>query len=92
MQIDPVADQTNLIGDSVSVPMNAWGQSGQTLTYSATGLPPGLSIDSSTGLISGTIANNASVTTPYNVTVTATDGTDPASTTFVEILVQSGPT
>ena len=42
--------------------------SGQTLVYSATGLPPGLSISTS-GLISGT------PTTPgtYNVTVNATD-------------------
>jgi len=82
VNIDAVADQSNLIGDSVSLPINAWDQSGQSLTYSATGLPPGLSIDSSSGVISGTIADSASVTTPYNVTVTATDGTDPASTTF----------
>jgi hypothetical protein len=82
VKADPVADQSNLLSDSVSVPINAFGKSGQTLTYSATGLPPGLSINSQTGLISGSIANNASVTTPYNVTVTATDGTDPTSTTF----------
>jgi O-glycosyl hydrolase len=44
---------------------------GQTLTYSATGLPTGLSINSSTGLISGT----ATTAGRYNVTVTATDTT-----------------
>jgi hypothetical protein len=82
VQIDPVVDQNNLIGDSVSLPVVAWGTSGQALTYSATGLPPGLSINSSTGLISGTVASTASVTTPYSVTVTATDGVDPASTSF----------
>jgi rhamnogalacturonan endolyase len=42
--------------------------SGQTLTYSATGLPPGLSISSS-GLISGTPATSGN----YSVTVTAKD-------------------
>ena len=43
---------------------------GQTLTYSATGLPLGLGIDSSTGLISGSPTNTGT----YTVTVTATDG------------------
>ncbi len=46
----------------------------QTLTYSATNLPMGLSVNSATGLISGTIAYNAATTTPYNVTVTVSDG------------------
>ena len=42
-----------------------------TLTYSATGLPAGLSIGSSTGLISGTPTTAGT----SSVTVTATDGT-----------------
>jgi putative Ig domain-containing protein len=45
--------------------------SGQTLTYSATGLPRGLSINSATGLISGTPTTRGT----SNVTVTATDTT-----------------
>jgi hypothetical protein len=45
--------------------------SGQTLTYSASGLPKGLSINSATGLISG-IPSRVSTST---VTVTATDTT-----------------
>jgi O-glycosyl hydrolase len=45
--------------------------SGQTLSYSATGLPAGLSISSTTGLITG-IPTTAGAAT---VTVTATDGT-----------------
>ena len=47
---------------------------GDTLTFSASGLPAGVSIDTNTGVISGTFANNASVGGPYTVTVTANDG------------------
>lgn len=49
-------DQFNVEGDVVSLPVAATApESGQTLTYSATGLPPTLTMDPSTGVISGTI-------------------------------------
>ena len=44
----------------------------QILTYGATGLPPGLTINPSTGVISGT-PTTASTGTPFAVTVTVTD-------------------
>ena len=53
-----------------------------TLTYSAPGLPSGLSIDASTGLVTGTIADTADLDSPYSVTVTATDGTNSVSQSF----------
>ncbi|MDJ0924236.1 MAG: putative Ig domain-containing protein [Acidimicrobiia bacterium] len=54
--------------------------SGDIVTYGATGLPPGLSIDPGSGLISGTIDYNAAAGSPYAVTITATDnGTPPES-------------
>ncbi|WP_426513238.1 ricin-type beta-trefoil lectin domain protein [Dactylosporangium sp. McL0621] len=64
--------QTGSVGTAISgVQMQATDSaSGQTLTYSATGLPSGLSISSS-GLISGTPTAGGS----FFVTVTATDGT-----------------
>ena len=49
--------------------------SGQTLSYSAAGLPSGLSISSATGLISGTAPSRTGTS---SVTVTATDGTGAA--------------
>ncbi|WP_245178932.1 trypsin-like serine protease [Streptomyces montanisoli] len=57
-------------GTPVSLPMHANGGSG-TYTWSATGLPPGLSIDSRTGVISGSA--QAGATQIYNVTVTAAE-------------------
>ena len=42
-------------------------------TYSASNLPAGLTINSSTGLISGSIGNQAADASPYSVTVSASD-------------------
>jgi hypothetical protein len=65
-------NQTGTVGTAVSLQMSGTdSQSGQTLTWSATGLPAGLSISSSTGLISGTPTTANS----YSVAVTATDTT-----------------
>jgi hypothetical protein len=75
-------DQTNVNGDAVSLQILANDPDGDTLTYSATGLPPNLSISSGTGLISGTLTNSADASSPYSTTVTASDGTNTASQTF----------
>jgi hypothetical protein len=64
--------QTSTVGTAASLQIGATDSaSGQTLTYSASGLPAGLSINSSTGLISGTPTTAGTST----VTVTATDTT-----------------
>jgi len=47
-------NQTGTVGTAVSLQIQAGDPNGQTLTYSATGLPAGLSINASTGLITGT--------------------------------------
>ena len=65
-------NQTSTVGTAVSLQVTATDSaSGQTLTYSATGLPAGLSINASTGLISGTPTTSGS----NSVTVTAKDTT-----------------
>jgi hypothetical protein len=64
-------NQTGTVGTAVSLQIHATDSaSGQTLTYSATGLPAGLSISTS-GLITGTPTTSGS----SSVTVTATDTT-----------------
>ncbi|MHB8736881.1 MAG: putative Ig domain-containing protein, partial [Terriglobales bacterium] len=75
-------NQSNLDGDVVSLQLIGVDAANLPLTYSATNLPPGLSIASTTGLISGTIASTANNSIPYAVTVTATDGTHSASQAF----------
>jgi Bacterial Ig-like domain (group 3)/Putative Ig domain len=67
-------DQENATQDTVSLHLDARGPDGVPLTYTASNLPTGLSINPSTGLISGIIGLNAVSSTPYIVTVTASDG------------------
>jgi hypothetical protein len=80
--VDPIDDQSSAAGDTISLQISASDAGNGTLSYSATGLPSGLSIDSTTGIISGTIAVGADSSSPYNVTVTASDGGSSASQTF----------
>ncbi len=71
-----IADQSGNDSDVVSLDVSGSfsdGDAGDTLTYSATGLPTGLSINAATAVISGTIDSSASTGGPYSVTVTATD-------------------
>jgi len=64
--------QSTTVNTSVSLQMHATdSQSGQTLTWSASGLPAGLSINTSSGLISGTVTTTGT----YSPMVTATDTT-----------------
>jgi len=56
---------------------------GDAIAFSASGLPDGLAINSTTGVISGVLTNDAAMASPVSVTVTATDaGGGSVSTTF----------
>ena len=70
--------QSSTVGDSVSLQIAATDADSDPLTFSATGLPSGLSISTS-GLISG----SPTVAGSYSVTVTADDGTDTGNAAFI---------
>ena len=63
-------NQSNSVGDTVSLTLSANDPDGDTLTYGATGLPSGLSINSASGALSGT----PDTAGDYNVTATVNDG------------------
>jgi hypothetical protein len=92
--VEKPADQTGKEGDAVNLQVRATDPENGTLTYAATGLPSGLSINPSTGLISGAIATGAAKAEPYAVTVTATDDGSPAksgSASFSWTVGAAGP-
>jgi hypothetical protein len=76
--------RTLVPSSSVALQIVASDPDADTITYSASGLPAGLSINSTTGLISGTLSA-ASVGT-HSVTVTAADASSSTSQTFTWIV------
>jgi serine protease len=77
--------QTGTVGTAVSKQITATDSQGKALTYTATGLPAGLSISSS-GLITGTPTTAAT----SSVTVTASSGTASGSATFSWVINPAG--
>ncbi|WP_233349903.1 Ig-like domain-containing protein [Litorimonas cladophorae] len=73
--VAPLTDVALLDGANVSIPTAASfaDSDGDAVTYAASGLPTGLSIDPATGEIFGVVDGSASQSGPYNVAVTATD-------------------
>jgi hypothetical protein len=75
-------NQSGLVGSSASLLLTASDPENATLTFSATGLPPGLTLISATRTISGTLQTAGT----YNVTATVSDGTLTTSRSFTWIV------
>jgi subtilisin-like proprotein convertase family protein len=78
--INNPGNQSHAEGDTISLTVSASDPDGDTLTFSASGLPTGLSINSSTGEISGTLPLGSANT--YEVIVTVSDGIATDSSNF----------
>jgi hypothetical protein len=75
-------NRTSTVGQAVTLQLVGSDPASQPLTYSATGLPPGLSLMSSTGYISGAGTTAGS----YSVTARASDNVLTASQTFTWVM------
>jgi hypothetical protein len=79
-------NQSSTVGTAVSLKITASSTNGGSLTYAASGLPAGLSINSSTGVVSGTPTTAGT----YSTTVTVTDSTGASGTTSFTWTVGTG--
>lgn len=78
--LDTPPTQYNYQGDNVMLTLVGGSPTGKTLTYSATGLPSGLTVNATTGLISGSIQ---AAVGEYTVTAAVSDGTNTKQVTFL---------
>ncbi|MEM7798161.1 MAG: galactose oxidase-like domain-containing protein [Chloroflexota bacterium] len=81
-------NQQNFQFDTIDITLNAYNPNSDTLTFSATGLPDGLTINQQTGRISGTLTQTGTFTTELKV-----DGDNDTSAVSITWLVEepSGP-
>ena len=89
--IGAVVDQENVEGDLIALAVAAEDPDGDVLTFSADGLPAGLTIDAVSGEISGTIAAGAASDSPYTVEVTVTDSDGATASTEFGWTVRTTP-
>jgi YVTN family beta-propeller protein len=83
--VTPPSNQNSTTSTAVNLQLLGTDPNGDSLTWRSTGLPPGLTLDAQTGLITG-FANLAG---SYDVTVSATDGVNTSSHSFVWVV--TGP-
>ena len=77
-ELQKPADRSATVGSSQTLALVGSDPNGDTLSYSAAGLPPGLSLNAATGAITGTLTEAGT----YSVTVSVSDGANVASAGF----------
>ncbi|MEM7126592.1 MAG: putative Ig domain-containing protein, partial [Chloroflexota bacterium] len=80
--------QISIIGDQINLGISATDPEGAPLSYSALGLPTGLAIDLSSGIISGTLPTGSN--SEYVVTISVSDGEDTTDVVFTWIVYLDG--
>ena len=78
-QLTNPGNQFSTLGVPTRLQLAATDPEGQAITYSQTGLPPGLTLQASTGFISGSGTTAGS----YGVQITASDGVLTSSQSFI---------
>lgn len=81
--LSDLGDQSATVGSPTDLQLLGMASGGRTVTFSTAGLPPGLSLNGTTGLVSGT-PTTAGI---YKVSATASDGVSTATQTFTWTIV-----
>ncbi|HEU4750848.1 MAG TPA: Ig domain-containing protein, partial [Acidimicrobiia bacterium] len=90
---DSLADVTTKVGSQLSIYPEATDPDGDPLNWNADGLPAGIGIDESTGVISGVVSGGSAQESPYVVVVTVDDGRGGSATlTFTITVKKDKPT
>ena len=76
-EVEAPSELTSATSTSVAFTMDVYDPENDALTYAATNLPSGLSIDGTTGVISGTLADDSNGS--YDVEVTVSDNANVTS-------------
>jgi hypothetical protein len=87
------AGSLGTFAEQVSISVSAVASDDSTITYavaSGSTLPSGITLNTATGLLSGTLADVASNTT-YTFTLTASDGSNPAVSRQFSIIANAAP-
>ncbi|MDC6406903.1 MULTISPECIES: PQQ-dependent sugar dehydrogenase, partial [Maribacter] len=98
LTLSPVADRSDRVGDEVDFMVSAsGGDPSAELVYTLNGAPSGVSIDASTGRVTGTLPNGSEVgaidgSGTYTVMVTASRSTGAQSSTTFSWTVSTAPT
>jgi YVTN family beta-propeller protein len=79
-------NQSTPVGNAVALQLSASDPNGDTLSYSASGLPPGLALASTTGRITGTPTTAGS----YSVNLAVSDGVNSASVALTWAVTGTG--
>ncbi|GFE89875.1 PA14 domain-containing protein [Steroidobacter agaridevorans] len=82
-----VSDRSSTVNVPAQLQLVASDPNGDELSFSASGLPTGLSLNAATGLISGT----PTITGNYHVTVVVSDGVNAATRAFVWTVTDPAP-
>jgi hypothetical protein len=84
LAVVPIPNQSNVEGDLINLTvMSSGGDANETFSYSATGLPPGIQVEPTTGLVFGNIAAGASTGSVYTSVITVSKPSSvPVTETF----------